>query len=512
MRIPAAAAFTASFVVGGAAMTQNAPAAHAQTASPIQALVRSGFAHPNASPPPGPTTFTPADPATNLFTVQMLAKISGNPQKQAMQVYAGQINQMVEKAYTGYGYEKNDLGVAFGGFLETRWQISNGSFKTAEDNPQDKARTQAAVRQMQNALLAAPAYKTMPNRNKQLLYELCTFGMGHLATQWQQAGGSETKKATAQQAARQQLQSVFGIDASSLKHQADGTFVSANAASGAAVASGKPGGKSATASEKHNAPPVAAASTGPLPPASAHRARIFVKCTFQPTETSFDQLILFPGGAAFTDVPSKPVSRFDEATLRASLKPYDVGTWKQSGTTLVLTFPNQTRDKVTTLRKVPKGWYDGTGKIESDSSYDTYFPAAPLTSAQIAGPWKTESLVTMGMAGGAAPMVAHGSSGKRVFRADGTFAGGSESFTSATTANMGDGFKSDSFKSGGDVGVYGTKNKKGVGRWRLDGPLITMESDGKRSVALAYVLPHPNKTGPPEILIDGDWWRRPDKK
>ena len=130
-----------------------------------------------------------------------------------------------------------------------------------------------------------------------------------------------------------------------------------------------------------------------------------------------------------------------------------------------------------------------------------------MTPAQIAGPWKSESLVTMGVAGGAAPMVVHGSSGKRVFNPNGTFAGGSESFTSATTANVGDGFK-----SGGDVGFYGTNGKKGAGRWRLDGPLITMESEGKRTVTLAFVLPNWNKTGPPEILIDGDWWQRPEKK
>ena len=500
MRNTAAATLAASFVAGGAAVTVCAPVADAQTPSPVQAMVRNAFVHPNAGPPSGSTTFTPADSA-NLFTDQMVAKIRGNPQKQAMQVYVGQIDQMVEKAFTEYGYEKNDLGVAFGGFLETCWQISNGSFKIGGDTPQDKARTQAAVRQIQNGLLASPAYKAMSNRNKQLLYELCTFGMGHLATQWQQAGSAEAKKAAVRQAARQQLRSVFGIDASSLTRQPDGTFVSPRAASGAIVASGKAGGKSA------GAPSVAAASHGPLPAASAHGARIFVKYTFQATKTSFDQLILFPSGAAFTDVPSKPVSRFDEATLHASLKPYDVGTWKQSGNTIVLTFPAKTRDRVTTLRKVPKGWYDGTGKIDADSSYDTYFPVTPTTSAGIAGAWKTESLTTMGMAGGAAPMVAHGSSGNRVFRPDGTFAGGSESFTSATTANMGDGFK-----SGGDVGVYNAKNKKGAGRWRLDGPLLTMEEGGRRSVALAFVLPHWNKTGPPELLIDGDWWQRPDKK
>jgi hypothetical protein len=70
----------------------------------------------------------------------------------------------------------------------------------------------------------------------------------------------------------------------------------------------------------------------------------------------------------------------------------------------------------------------------------------------------------------------------------------------------------DGFKTGGDVGTYGTKNKKGAGRWRLDGPLITMESEGKRTVALAFILPHWSKEGRADILIDGDWWKRPENK
>lgn len=254
--------------------------------------------------------------------------------------------------------------------------------------------------------------------------------------------------------------------------------------------------------------PAASASNGPFPAASAHGAQVFIKYVFDGMETHFDPLILFPDGAAFTDTPAEAVSSFSEATLRASGKPYDVGTWKRaSGSTIVLNFPNRTRDKITTLRKVAKGWYDSTGKLETDNSYDTYFPIIFLSPAQLAGAWESQSLSTMGLAGGAAPMVASGSSKNRVFNANGTFAGGSKSFASATTANMGDGFKSGS----GDVGVYNEGSKKGAGRWRLDGPLLTMETDNKRTVTLAFVLPHWNN-GPPEILINGERWERPGKK
>lgn len=107
----------------------------------------------------------------------------------------------------------------------------------------------------------------------------------------------------------------------------------------------------------------------------------------------------------------------------------------------------------------------------------------------------------MGFAGGAAPVVAHGSNRTRVFNADGTFSEGSESFTSATS-------------SAGDTttGVYGTNNKRGGGRWRLDGTMITLESNGVRTVTPAFILPNWNHEGQPELLIGGDWWQRSAKK
>ena len=495
MKSTFAASVAFCVLCGVGTVTASTGTANAQTVAGAKVVSPDAFAHPNVSLPSGATTFTPVS-ADNLFTAQVLSRLNQDGQKQKMQQYAGQVSQMVESAYTNYGYAKYDMGAALGAFLETAWEISNGSFKTGTGDDQDKAKTRTTVRQMQNALLASPAYKALPARSKQLLYESCTFMSGNLVAQWQQAGGDGDKRAAVQQTARQQLQTLFGIEAASLTRQPSGAFASGGGA--APMGHTTAATRQPTTGTRITPPPApVVASSGPLPAASAHGAQIFVKYVFQPDKTRFDQLILFPGGAAFTDIPSKPVAQFDAATLHAGLKPFDIGTWKQAGNTIVLTFPAKQRDKVTILRKVPRGWYDGEGTADPKSAYNTYFPVVPLTPAQIVGPWKTESLITMGFVGGAAPVVAHGSSGSRVFNANGTFAGGSESFTSATTDS---------------VGVYGNNNKKGAGRWRLDGPLITIETDGKRSVSPAFVLPNWNKTGPPEILLNGDWWLRPEKK
>lgn len=514
MRNSLAAASAAFLLMSvAAAITDSALAAYGQTAMPTgNILVRTAFEHPNAGSPAGSTVFPPAQ-SGNLFTAQMIAALPQEQQKQAMQAYAGQITQVVEKAYQDYGYEKNDIGAALGAFLETGWEISTGSYKTEQATAQEKERTRVAVRQMQNALLASPGFKTMPDKNKQLLYEACTFMCGHLATQWIQGVSVPIKKSAVQSTARQQFQTIFGVAPSALARRPDGTFVLVN---GAAISPEKkdpatphPGtNKEAGGATRPNVtdPHPVAAPSGPLPAASTHGARIFIRYTFLGTTTRFDHLILFPDGAAFTDLPSKPVAQFDEATLRTALKPYDVGTWKQSGDSLTLNFPNKKRDQVTTLRKTPRGWYDGTGAIDPTNAYNTYFPVIPVTPQQIQGAWHSKSLTTMGFAGGAAPMVAAGSSSDRVFHPDGTFSGGKNSFASATTANVGD-----AFKTGGDVGVYNNNNKQQAGRWRLDGPLLTMDMNGQRMVTLAFILPNWNKSGVPELLIDGDWWLRPEK-
>ena len=491
-------AAAAAFVVLGMGATEQS--AHAQTAPEgMGGLTRGAFQKPNAAKPSGSTVFTP-ESADNLFINQIEASPQIDASKKgALKQYAVQINQMVESAYQSYGFSKNDLGVALGALLETTWEIANGSFRVGgNETAEEKAKTLAAVHQIQNALLSAPAYKTLPNKNKQMAYEAATFISGNLATEWVQAGSDATKKAKVQAEAKQQLQTMFGVGARSLTRRPDGTFASTSASSASANAGAA---KSGSAAKTPAASAATKPSGGPLPAASIHGAQIFVKYVFQGTSTSLDQLILFPDGAAFSDLPPKPVASFDEATLKASVKPFYVGTWKKSGSTLTLSFPNATRDKVVVLHKVPKGWYDGS-PVKTDDSYNTYFPVRLLTPQSLAGAWKTQSLTTMGMAGGAAPMVAAGSSGTRVYNANGTFSGGSKSFASATTQNP----------DTGNVGVYGKNQKNGAGRWRLDGPLLTMEEGGRRTVTTAFILPNWKKNGPPDVLIDGDWWKRPEKE
>ena len=493
MKTKKAFAAAAWFIAVGGAVGQSGGAAYAQdTPANIGALTRGVFQKPNSAKPAGSTVFTPASDA-NLFVERLLKNPKLNTaQKQAMQQYAGQINDMVETAYTNYGYKKNDLGVALGGLLETTWQINDGSFRVGgDDTPEEKQKTQAVIRQVQNALLSNPLYQTMSGETKQLVYEACTFSVGNFATQWAQAGDA-AKKAALKKEAAEQMQSFFGVSPGKLTRRPDGTFVST---SGAASS----GTTAATATAKSKAAKKAA--SGPLPAASSHGAQIFVKYTFQVTKTSLDQLILFPSGAAFLDLPPNSVPSFDEATLRAKVKPFYVGTWKKTGSTITLNMPNATSDKMVVLHKVAKGWYDGK-EVDNGSSYNTYFPVRLLTPQTFAGPWKSQSLTTMGTLGGSAPMVAAGSTGNYVFNADGTFSGDKKSFASATTQNP----------DTANVGVYNTNNKNGQGRWRLDGPVLTRESGGKRTVTLAFILPNWNKTGPAEILVDGERWERPEKK
>lgn len=247
-----------------------------------------------------------------------------------------------------------------------------------------------------------------------------------------------------------------------------------------------------------------------LSPASLHGARIFIRYSLQyypTTTTRFDHLMLFPSGAAFADIPTKPVTSFDEATLRPLLKPYDIGTWKQTGGTMILSFPNKSSDKMVTLHKVARGWYDGTGQPKPDGAYDVYYPVIPLTPKILAGPWMSKSLVTAGTNGGGAPMVAAGSTGNRVFYTNGTYSDARESFTSATTINMGSAFK-------GEGDVVSTSNRKSseTGLWRVDGPLLTLQKNNERLVCVAFVMPNWGPPSKPDVMIDGDRWKRPEKK
>lgn len=91
-----------------------------------------------------------------------------------------------------------------------------------------------------------------------------------------------------------------------------------------------------------------------------------------------------------------------------------------------------------------------------------------------------------------------------MLRADGTFTAAQESFNSSTTTNMGDTYK-------GDVDII-TENKNSsaaVGRWRLDGFLLTTEANGARTVRLAFIMPHWSRKGnPQDMMLNDDRWKR----
>lgn len=251
----------------------------------------------------------------------------------------------------------------------------------------------------------------------------------------------------------------------------------------------------------------ASSASSTLPAAKLGGARVFVKyyLEYYPvTTTKFGHLLLFPDGTAFDEIPTKPMTSFSEATLRKLVDARYVGKWKQAGKTLVLSFPKEKR----TLRKTPRGWFDGKGAIPKDSAYDIYYPVISPPKARMTGAWQNNNLVVLGTAGGGAPMVAGGSSGKWKFNANGTFDDSQESFASATTANMGDAYKPE-----GDLYSNSNRKRASSGTWRIDGPLLTLEKNGQRTVHLAFLMPYWTKNmANTDLMIDGDRWKRPEKK
>lgn len=279
-------------------------------------------------------------------------------------------------------------------------------------------------------------------------------------------------------------------------------LILAAVATGALLAATTPG-----IAQKARRPVAAHAKRPATQPAALGGAQLFVKyyqVYYPRANTLFGQLALFPDGTAFDDVPTKPMPNFNEATLRGLLEPSVVGHWKMAGNTLLLTFPKEKR----TLRKHPHGWYDGTGPIPTASAYDIYYPVLAPPRARLLGAWKNKSLTVLGTNGGGAPMVAAGSEGNWAFNADGTFSDGEKSFTSATTANMGSAYKGPS-----DLNSMSHSSRQSAGKWRLDGPLLTLEKDGQRTVHLAFLMPYWTKNmAQTDLMIDGDRWQRPVRK
>lgn len=248
-----------------------------------------------------------------------------------------------------------------------------------------------------------------------------------------------------------------------------------------------------------------------LPPANAESVEIYVKYDWgyglNGMWTSEDPLILFPDGTAFSAVPEEgAITTFDAASLRAAFTPENraehVGTWKRAREKLILIFEDETRR----LPKTDRGWWDGDGAPDPESAYNTYFPIIPATEKDLVGPWVTKNLTLSGTPGGALPSVASGSTTNRVFYADGTFSEDSERFVSATNANVGE-----PYQTGTTVGMFSKNEGQAAGRWRIDGPLLTIERDGQRAVLLAFIMPHWDKDNPgSDTWIDGDRWERPE--
>lgn len=237
-----------------------------------------------------------------------------------------------------------------------------------------------------------------------------------------------------------------------------------------------------------------------LSPPDDLQAEIYVKYTwtFGTALITYQKpLVLFPDGTAFDEMPSGLVASFDPATLRTALAAEDkqehVGTWRREGNSLVLSFAGKTRH----LPQVERGWWDDEDPPDTDTPYKTYFPVLYASTEDILGPWKSESLFTVGMPGG--DFTASGTTKNRVFFADGTFTEDEDRFVSSTVE-----------LSGGTYGAFGTNDASVAGRWRIDGPLLSIEEDGQWGVVLAFILPEwDDEDG--DLWIGGDWWDRPEE-
>lgn len=419
------------------------------------------------------TTFEPS--GETLFIQPMLAKMNLNPAQEAQfRAYAKQTLTMVESVYQANGYPKNDLGVAYGGLLEFCYEISTGTFRPEGADPAAQKKTRAAIEQLRSAIGGASAFRSLSAATKQKDYETATFLIGYLLVTWQQAGKDAAKQSALRDTARQLIQGIYRVEPDRLTRRETGTF-------------------------QIKGRPVAASPATPIRAARVNLsgAQVFVKYTlryYPSMTTDFEPLLLFPNGTASDDFSLEPTRDH-------------LGTWKRQGETIVLRFPGQ-KEVQRTLRRHPKGWADSGDKTPS-GSYDIYFPVLPVSKKTLTGgTWKNKELSTMGTAGGAAPMVAAGSTGQILFRPDGTFTTSSERFASATTSNMGD-----AFRSGGDVGVSSNKKSAESGRWRIDGLLMTRErNDGKRTVQMIFALPNWGKKGEtPDLLIDGSRWARSER-
>ena len=263
--------------------------------------------------------------------------------------------------------------------------------------------------------------------------------------------------------------------------------------------------------QRNKKPVKTAAASNSLPAASLNGARVFIKysvVTYPRYSTVFRPLILFPDGSAFDKFPKEPLTEFTPDTLRNSLEKFYIGQWKETGKTMTLNFPGKADyDRTRTLRKNSLGWFDGKGTLPVGKDYDIYYPVILPSHGDLLGDWKNKFSAMYGSVGGAAPMVMAGSEGIWKFNADGTFADAKESFSGSTTASMGEIYQ----RGEGNTDQYSNRKQSSSGKWRVDGPLLTIEKSGVRTIHIAFLMPYWSKTDV-DLMVDGDRWERPDNK
>ncbi|GAB5536089.1 MAG: hypothetical protein Rubg2KO_23380 [Rubricoccaceae bacterium] len=421
----------------------------------------------------------------------------------------------VETQLEGVGFAKRDFGVAAAYAFIYLWETAQN-----ESIPEDPSAVAARTVGTAMASHWGPAYSAMAPAQQETAYETLLVSTTLLTALEQQyeAAGAMAEAEQMRSAAATTFAALFGVPPSQVSVDAEGRIdgLATGSDSGLAIPSAAgppappPAPRQVTSSASVTNPQVDVASA--LPAASANGAEVYMKYTWGYGMNGIisrqEPLILFPDGTAIEDMPESGVREFTSSAIAAAFeddrdRERTVGTWQRAGDRITLRVDGETR----VLRKTPRGWWDDDDPINNETGYDTYFPIVLATPGHMLGPWVTQSLFVSGMAGGASPQVSAGSTTNRVFYADGTFAEDRESFASATTASMGD-----AFNTGGDVGVFSENSGQAAGRWRIDGPLMTLEKDGQRRIVLAFIMPEWSADNPnSDTWVGTDFWERPDE-
>ncbi|MEO0557621.1 MAG: hypothetical protein AAF170_05485 [Bacteroidota bacterium] len=451
----------------------------------------------------------PGAAATDLarqLRASVEAEAGPQPAMAQLEAQMPMILSAVETQLEGVGFGKRDFGVAAAYAFIYLWETAQN-----ESIPEDPSAVAARTVATAMANHWGPAYSAMTPQKQETAYETLLVSTTLLTALEQQyeAVGATTEADQMRAAAAATFMALFGTGPEQVSVDADGRI--------SGLATGRDAGLAIPEADGPPALPptpraVSGSRTSPLPPASANGAEVYIKYTWgyglNGMTTSQDPLILFPDGTAIEDMPVGGVREFTSSSIAAAYEEdrdrrRNVGTWQRSGDRLTLTVNGETR----VLRKTPRGWWDDDDPIDNETGYDTYFPVVLATPEHMLGPWVTQSLFVSGTIGGASPSVASGSTTNRVFYADGTFSEDRDSFVSATTANMGD-----AFSTGADVGMFSENSGQAAGRWRIDGPLMTIEKDGDRRIVLAFIMPEWSLENPnSDVWVGRDFWERPDE-